>query len=259
MLNIKKYSPDFSSAISEGGFGDVYKCNGNDNLVVKLTRKLDKQYNGECNKKIIKKLFQHKNLMHILGIDKCKYKDIYLIYMEYIDGISLSDYSNKYIMNDNVILICLEQLLSGLDFLHSNKITHRDIKLDNIIINPNSYSIKIIDFGLSCYGYPCKNIVGTSGFFAPEMVYNTHSYNSLCDIWSLGCVLYYLVCKYYPLCFSHNRDCYIQQLKEQVSIKYHPEKWQNKMLYKLCSNMLVYDYHNRWSSKKLLITLQEYF
>jgi serine/threonine protein kinase len=252
MLNVSKYSPDYSQVINQGGFGDVYKCKENKNMVIKMTRKDEKQYNGECNQKIIKKLFQHKNLMNILGVDKNKYGDIYLIYMEYIDGLSLNEYCMNYFINDELIKISMEQILSGLKFLHHHKITHRDIKLDNIIINPITYNVKIIDFGLAHYGYPCKNIVGTSGFFAPEMIYSPENYDSKCDIWSLGCILYFMVCGYYPFYFNHNRECYIQQLKENVKIKYYKDIWKNDSFYFLCNHMLVYNYKKRWSAKKLL-------
>ena len=146
----------------------------------------------------------------------------------------------------------MKQSLSALKYLHKNKITHRDIKLDNIIINPLTHEIKIIDFGLSCYGYPCKNIVGTSGFFAPEMIYSQNNYDSKCDIWSLGCILYYIVCDYYPFYLNHDRNAYIQQLKDEVKIIYHKSKWDNILLYKLCNNMLIYNYTKRYSAKNCL-------
>ncbi len=264
MSKIKKLSPDYSQLINEGGFGDVYRCKEDDKVIIKLIKKLDKKYSGETNKKIIKKLFKHNSLMNILGINKSKYNNIYLIYLENINGISLSKYlKQKYIEKfnnqNNIIINIINQILSGLNYLHNNKITHRDIKLDNIMIDPNNNKIKIIDFGLACYGYPCKDIVGTSGFFAPEMIYDSQNYNSKCDIWSLGCVLYYIVCRTLPFYFTHDKNCYIQQLSDSVNIHFDDHKWSNKSLQKLCYNMLIYNYHQRFSandSSNLIKTYQ---
>ncbi len=256
MLNIKNYSPDYSSLINEGGFGDIYRCKQDHNILVKLTKDLGKNYNGECNKKIIRKLSKHDNLMNIIGVDQCKYGGIHLIYLEYIDGLTLSKYLKNNSLNDVDIINILKQILSGLSFLHKNKITHRDINMNNIIINDKTFKIKIIDFGLASYGYPCKNLVGTSGFFAPEMIYSPQNYDSNCDIWSLGCILYFMVCKYYPFYFSHERECYIEQLNDEVLIQYHQNEWQNNDLHTLCQNMLIYDNKNRWSSHMCLSFIQ---
>lgn len=256
MTSIKNLTPDYSHIINEGGFGDIYRCKEDKNILIKMIRKFDDNYNGEYNKNITKKLYHHENLMNIIGIDKTRYNNIYLIYIENIIGIDLFEYTKNNTLNDSDILYSITQILSGLQFLHKHKITHRDIKLDNIIINTNKH-IKIIDFGLACYGYPCKGLVGTSGFFAPEMIYSTNNYDSKCDIWSTGCILYYLVCKYYPFFFNYDRKSYITQLNNQSNIYYYKDKWHNNILYELCKNMLVYDYQHRFSAyqcSKLLNT-----
>lgn len=251
MIDVKNYSPDYSNLICEGGFGDIYKCKENHNYLVKMTKKLNQQYNGECNKKIIRQLSQHDNLMNIVGIDKNKYGGIHLIYLENINGETLSNYLKNNTINNEQITNIMHQLLSGLEFLHKNKITHRDIKLNNIMID-NKHNIKIIDFGLAYYGLPCQNLVGTSGFFAPEMIYSPKNYDSKCDIWSSGCLLYYMVCKYLPFYFLHDRDCYIEQLKDETPIQYCHNKWQNKILLNLCKNMLVYNNKQRFNSQQCL-------
>lgn len=253
MNKIKNLSPDYSKLINEGGYGDIYKCKHHNDILVKITKNIDDhKYIGETNKKIINKIKKHDSLMNIIGVDSTKYNNIHLIYIEYVNGINLSDYIIKYIFNDTLIIDVIYQILKGLEFLHNNKITHRDIKLDNIIIDPTNNKIKIIDFGLAFYGLPCNGLVGTSGFFAPEMIFNPDSYSSKCDIWSLGCVLYYMVCKYHPFYSSHNREYYIQQLKDHVTIPYENDKWNNKLLYTLSNNMLVYNDNNRFSAKQCI-------
>lgn len=250
MTDIKNLSPDYANLIDEGGYGDIYRCKENQNYIVKMIQKSEN--NGECNKKIINKLSNHHNIMKIVGIDQNRYNAINLIYLQYVKGEDLSKYLFNNQINDHIRYHITQQILSGLDYLHQNKITHRDIKLNNIIIEPSSYHITIIDFGLACYGYPCKGLVGTSGFFAPEMIYSENNYNSLCDIWSTGCILYYLVSNTFPFYSSCNRDSYIQQLTDFVKIKYNKDIWNNNLFLKLTKHMLIYDYQKRWSANQCL-------
>lgn len=259
MVNIKKLSPDYSLLVSEGGFGDIYRCKENKDILVKVTKKMNDIFNGECNKKIIKKLGKHDNLMNIIGINDTKYGNIYLIFVENIHGINLSDYLNNYQINDSNIIQITKQILSGLQYLHKNKITHRDLKFENIIINHRTKKLKIIDFGLACYGYPCKGLVGTSGFFAPEMISSPDNYDSKCDIWSLGCMLYYMIAKTYPFHFTYDKSCYVEQLRDRVEIKYYDHKWKNASIKVLCSKMLVYDPSKRFSSLDCLNLLLRLF
>lgn len=250
MLKIKNLSPDFSKIINEGAFGDMYLCKQNDNIIIKLTKDPIGIKSGETNKKIIKKL-KHPNILKIYGFDS-KYNNISMIFMEYLNGITLDSYINdNYPLNTIDIINIMKQILNGLVYLHSNKITHRDIKFDNIFIIKPELNIKIIDFGLSYYGYPCKNLVGTSGFFAPEMLYSPSNYDSRCDVWSLGCMLYYLVCNKFPFYLPHDRNAYMTQLNNTVKIYYDSKIW-NKDLQMLCENMLVYDYKKRYSSQNCL-------
>jgi calcium-dependent protein kinase len=249
-MKFNELVPDFSYMISEGSFGDIYKVKNYDDIVVKIIKKSDKINSGETNRNIIKKIDKHDNLLHIYGNDKKKYGNINLIYMEYVDGLNLFEFTKKYTINDKILYNIIFQILSALCYLHKNKITHRDIKLENIIININNFHIKLIDYGLSCYGYPCKNLVGTSGYFAPEMIYSIDKYDSKCDIWSLGCVLYYLICKYFPFIDIHNKEKYIAQLKNRKPIIYKKTDWikYNIVFNNLCKKMLIYDFKNRINS-----------
>lgn len=84
----------------------------------------------------------------------------------------------------------MKQILSGLNHIHNLGIIHRDIKMDNIMLEDiyDHKSIKIIDFGFSAFkenlSYLCEKC-GTIGYFAPEIINGKH-YNEKCDIYSLA-------------------------------------------------------------------------
>jgi serine/threonine protein kinase len=98
------------------------------------------------------------------------------------------------------------QLISAVDHCHKNNISHRDIKLENILINQNI--IKLTDFGYACRidDPDIKKRVGTMTYIAPEILLDTESDLIKSDIWACGVVLYILVCGQYPFEWGEDPD-----------------------------------------------------
>uniref|UniRef100_A0ACD5X4C5 Uncharacterized protein n=1 Tax=Avena sativa TaxID=4498 RepID=A0ACD5X4C5_AVESA len=91
------------------------------------------------------------------------------------------------------------QILTGLEYLHSQEpaVIHRDLKCDNIFINGNDGTVKIVDFGLATIlqQQKTKSVKGTLEFMAPELF--TGDYNELVDIYSFGmCMLEMMTCEF---------------------------------------------------------------
>ncbi|XP_046393580.1 serine/threonine-protein kinase PLK1 [Ischnura elegans] len=89
----------------------------------------------------------------------------------------------------------LRQILLGVNFLHSQRIIHRDLKLGNLFLNDN-LEVKIGDFGLATRvayeGQRKKTLCGTPNYIAPEILCKKgHSYEV--DTWSIGCIMYTLL------------------------------------------------------------------
>jgi len=89
------------------------------------------------------------------------------------------------------------QMLSSVGFLHSRQIVHRDLKLENWVLESGKdvwSPLKLIDFGLSTHftpGHRLSRVVGSSYYVAPEVL--KKSYTEACDLWSLGVIVYMLL------------------------------------------------------------------
>lgn len=137
----------------------------------------------------------HPNIMKIKGYYMTA-NHLYII-SEYLSGGELFDriieaknFSEAKAAN------VIEQVLSAVSYLHKHSIIHRDLKPENIVFESKNEGslIKIIDFGTSKKigkDQKLKNRLGTAYYIAPEVL--TMLYDSKCDIWSCGVILYVLL------------------------------------------------------------------
>ncbi|KAG0138760.1 kinase-like domain-containing protein [Tuber indicum] len=86
----------------------------------------------------------------------------------------------------------MHQLLQGIAFCHDNRVLHRDLKPQNLLIN-NKGMLKLADFGLArAFGIPVNtfsNEVVTLWYRAPDVLLGSRTYNTSIDIWSAGCIM----------------------------------------------------------------------
>jgi serine/threonine protein kinase len=102
----------------------------------------------------------------------------------------------------------VKQELMALSYLHSNSITHRDLKVENIVYSENPDSedqfdkleLKLLDFGFAKKTkgqHDLTELLGTPYYIAPEII-NREEYGQKADIWSLGVVTYLIMEGNYP-------------------------------------------------------------
>ncbi len=123
-------------------------------------------------------------------------KNLVYLFMEYVDGGSLSSIIKHYqdTLEEEIIAYILEQIIIALNLIHSKGQVHRDLKADNILFSKTG-QLKITDFGISrLLTDKCpklRDLVGTAAMMAPQMI-RIEPYDQSIDIWALGILAYQL-------------------------------------------------------------------
>lgn len=117
----------------------------------------------------------------------------------------------------------MRQTIQGCQYLHNNRVIHRDLKLGNLFLN-DDMEVKIGDFGLATKiefdGERKKTLCGTPNYIAPEVLCKKgHSFEV--DIWSLGCILYTLLVGKPPFETSCLKETYIRIKKNDYTVPRH--------------------------------------
>nr|XP_046192867.1 serine/threonine-protein kinase PLK1-like isoform X1 [Oncorhynchus gorbuscha]XP_046193513.1 serine/threonine-protein kinase PLK1-like isoform X1 [Oncorhynchus gorbuscha] len=142
------------------------------------------------------------------------------------------------------------QLVKGCQYLHNNRVIHRDLKLGNIFLS-DDMDVKIGDFGLATKiefdGERKKTLCGTPNYIAPEVLCKKgHSFEV--DVWSLGCILYTLLVGKPPFETSCLKETYNRIKKNNYTIP-----WQiNPVAASLIKRMLHADPSQRPTVSQLL-------
>lgn len=150
----------------------------------------------------------------------------YLVFEKILGGPLLSHIQRRIHFTEHEASLVLRDLAAGLQFLHKKGIAHRDLKPENILcVYPDRLTpVKICDFDLGSGIKFNSNLnspistpelltpVGSAEFMAPEVVdafvgHVINGYDKRCDLWSLGIVMYILLCGYPPFYGHCGADC----------------------------------------------------
>uniref|UniRef100_A0A671MCC1 Serine/threonine-protein kinase PLK n=1 Tax=Sinocyclocheilus anshuiensis TaxID=1608454 RepID=A0A671MCC1_9TELE len=117
----------------------------------------------------------------------------------------------------------MRHTILGCQYLHNNRVIHRDLKLGNLFLN-DDMDVKIGDFGLAAKiefdGERKKTLCGTPNYIAPEVLCKKgHSFEV--DVWSLGCILYTLLVGKPPFETSCLKETYIRIKKNEYTVPRH--------------------------------------
>ena len=161
----------------------------------------------------ILKNLNHPNIVRLYEVYENK-SNIFLV-TELCDGCELfEEISSRKQFAEQEAAHVTKQILQAIAFCHGKNIAHRDLKPENLLIDINQKgSIKLIDFGTSHhYGREKTQMhamYGTPYYIAPEVL--TGNYTEKCDMWSIGVILYIMLCGSPP--FNGSDDQIIAKVK----------------------------------------------
>uniref|UniRef100_T1JFK1 non-specific serine/threonine protein kinase n=1 Tax=Strigamia maritima TaxID=126957 RepID=T1JFK1_STRMM len=147
----------------------------------------------------IMKLLRHPHIIRLYQVMETE-KMIYLV-TEYASGGEIFDHLVAHgRMNEKEARKKFKQIVAAVSYCHNHYVVHRDLKAENLLLDGN-LNIKIADFGFSNHyepGKPLSTWCGSPPYAAPELFEGKEYDGPRADIWSLGVVLYVLVCGSLP-------------------------------------------------------------
>ncbi|XP_042332974.1 cyclin-dependent kinase 6 isoform X1 [Sceloporus undulatus] len=190
--------------IGEGAYGKVFKArdlkNGGRFVALKRVRVQTSEEGMPLSTirevAVLRHLetFEHPNVVRLFDVctvSRTERETKLTLVFEHVDQ-DLTTYLNKVPepgVPSETIKDMMFQLLRGLDFLHSHRVVHRDLKPQNILVTSNG-QIKLADFGLAriySFQMALTSVVVTLWYRAPEVLLQS-SYATPVDLWSVGCI-----------------------------------------------------------------------
>jgi calcium-dependent protein kinase len=240
-----------------GAFATVRKVTNKVSGQVRALKIIKKQKGQDSARmylevEILKKLV-HPNIMQIFEFYEDE-KNFYII-TELCEGGELFDQIvDKGSFNEQEAAWVMKQLMSAINYIHTNNIVHRDLKPENILLDTKKNNIiKIIDWGTARFFEKNKKmnkVSGTPYYIAPEVLFE--KYDEKCDIWSCGVIMYILLCGYPP--FNGETDNEILNKIKTGKFVFPEEEWDNisDESKELISKMLEFNPQTRYSASDCL-------
>lgn len=148
---------------------------------------------------MILRLFMHPHIIRLYEVIETP-TDIYVV-MEYVKSGELFDHIvEKGRLQEDEARRFFQQIISGVEYCHRNRVCHRDLKPENLLLDSNK-NVKIADFGLSNVmldGHFLKTSCGSPNYAAPEVISGKLYSGPEVDVWSCGVILYALLCGTLP-------------------------------------------------------------
>ncbi|XP_071810405.1 uncharacterized protein [Asterias amurensis] len=157
-------------------------------------------------------LLHHPHIIKVTEVFESREKIVMV--MEHASGGELYDFINDSKLTVQQTKELFQQIVSAVRYIHKNNIVHRDLKLENILLD-SDFKVKIADFGLSSkfdHSRLLDTFCGSPLYASPEIINGSPYHGPEVDCWSLGVILYAMVYRTMPF---HGAD--FNQLKKQIA------------------------------------------
>ena len=195
---IRKYTK--GKLLGRGGFAYCYEFVCQDNNKVFAAKVINKEnlQQPRQKQKLLIEIKIHKSLHHsqVVAFEhNFEDKENVYILLELCKNQTLNELlKRRKTLTELEVQCYIIQLIKGLQYLHSHKIIHRDLKLGNLFLT-DKMELKIGDFGLATKldydGEKKRTVCGTPNYIAPEVLDGEHSYEV--DVWAIGIIMYTLL------------------------------------------------------------------
>uniref|UniRef100_UPI00358FF331 maternal embryonic leucine zipper kinase isoform X2 n=1 Tax=Myxine glutinosa TaxID=7769 RepID=UPI00358FF331 len=248
---------DVWETIGTGGFAKVklaqHKLTG-EKVAVKI---MEKEELGADLPRVQTEIAAMKNLSHqhvctLYQVIETS-KRIFMV-LEYCPGGELFDYIvSKDRLEESEARVFFRQIVSAVAYVHGQGFAHRDLKPENLLIDEN-HNLKLIDFGLCAKpkgGLECRlqTCCGSPAYAAPELIRGKAYIGSEADLWSMGVLLYALLCGFLPF---DDENVVVLYRKIQRG-KYELPSWLSSSSVQLLNQLLQVEPKQRISIKELLV------
>ncbi|OAQ33547.1 Pkinase-domain-containing protein, partial [Linnemannia elongata AG-77] len=196
----------YIGTIGQGNFGKVLLAENDitgEQVAVKILEKAqfksEQQRLHATREARLMATLRHPNIVDVKTVMEDDYR--ILIVMENLTGGELFDYiSNKGSLDEKEARRIFQQIVLAIHYCHENNVVHRDLKPENILLD-SERNVRVADFGFGNNWHKDRHLTtycGSPFYAAPEMVSGTPYIGPETDVWSLGVILYVLVCGRLP-------------------------------------------------------------
>mmetsp|Transcript_18110 Transcript_18110/g.51079 ORF Transcript_18110/g.51079 Transcript_18110/m.51079 type:complete len:282 (-) Transcript_18110:14-859(-) len=247
------------SFIGSGCDSAVYKAHhetSSEEAAIKVVdiRELAKK-EGKPLSKIRERVTREVKILHALDhpyivklYDFYEKDGILAIVMEFVSRGELLSYIGPKGGPENEVRNVFKQLLEAVQYCHDHNVIHRDLKLENLLVDKN-YNLKVMDFGFANFSATktmrMKTLCGTLMYLAPEIFLGKQYQGPPVDVWAMGVILYAMVTGRFP--FADTPELPRDVVKGNFRI---PSKL-SKDLRKLLAGMLSLDPNKRATIKDI--------
>ncbi|KAJ7344437.1 hypothetical protein JRQ81_000387 [Phrynocephalus forsythii] len=232
----------FGRKLGQGSFGVVIEVTHKETGVKWAIKKVNREKAGSSAVKLLErevsilKTVNHEHIIHLEEVFETP-KRVYLVMELCEDGELKEILQKRGQFTENETRHIIQSLASAIAYLHRKDIVHRDLKLENILVkssdideeNEMKLNIKVTDFGLAVQKMGgsesmFQSTCGTPTYMAPEVI-SAHDYSQQCDVWSIGVIMYMLLCGEPPFIGSSEEKLF--EIIKKGDLQFRHSVWES--------------------------------